>query len=70
MAATYYEQDTRYEVDANVEVLGNVVASNVSTNDGMISAETWTFMVDDGQGGTTTVTKQVAVYAAAQGAGA
>lgn len=34
------------------------------------ASETWTFTVDDGQGGTTTVTKQVAVYAAAQGAGA
>lgn len=33
------------------------------------AAETWTFVTDDGQGGTTTVTKQVAVYAA-QGAGA
>lgn len=32
------------------------------------SAETWTFEVDDGQGGTTTITKAVAVYAqAAQG---
>ena len=36
----------------------------------MPASETWTFAVDDGQGGTTTVTKQVAVYAAAQGAGA
>lgn len=36
----------------------------------MPSSETWTFTVDDGQGGTTTVTKQVAVYAAQQGAGA
>ena len=36
-----------------------------------VSAETWTFVVDDGQGGTTTVTKNVAVYAAqTQGAGA
>jgi hypothetical protein len=33
------------------------------------ASETWTFVVDDGQGGTTTVTKRVAVYAA-QGAGA
>lgn len=33
------------------------------------TSETWTFTVDDGQGGTTTVTKNVAVYAA-QGAGA
>lgn len=29
-----------------------------------VSAETWTFEVDDGQGGTTTVTKSVAVFAA------
>jgi len=37
----------------------------------MPSSETWTFVVDDGQGGTSTVTKQVAVYAAqTQGAGA
>lgn len=37
----------------------------------MPTSETWTFVVDDGQGGTTTVTKQVAVYAAqTQGAGA
>lgn len=28
------------------------------------SSETWTFEVDDGQGGTTTITKSVAVYAA------
>lgn len=35
----------------------------------MPASETWTFAVDDGHGGTTTVTKQVAVYAA-QGAGA
>ena len=28
------------------------------------ASETWTFEVDDGQGGTTTVTKNVAVYAA------
>lgn len=35
----------------------------------MPASETWTFTVDDGQGGTSTVTKQVAVYAA-QGAGA
>lgn len=34
------------------------------------ASETWTFTVDDGQGGTTTVTKQVAVYAAAQTQGA
>ena len=34
-----------------------------------VASETWTFTVDDGQGGTTTVTKNVAVYAA-QGAGA
>ena len=33
------------------------------------ASETWTFVVDDGQGGTTTVTKQVAVYAAAQSQG-
>ena len=33
------------------------------------ASETWTFTVDDGQGGTTTITKQVAVYAA-QGSGA
>jgi hypothetical protein len=36
----------------------------------MPASETWTFTVDDGQGGTTTVTKQVAVYAAAQTQGA
>ena len=37
----------------------------------MPASETWTFTVDDGQGGTTTVTKNVAVYAAqSQGAGA
>ena len=29
-----------------------------------VSAETWTFEVDDGQGGTETVTKSVAVFAA------
>ena len=34
------------------------------------ASETWTFVVDDGQGGTTTITKQVAVYAAAQTQGA
>lgn len=36
-----------------------------------VSSETWTFVIDDGQGGTSTVTKNVAVYAAqTQGAGA
>lgn len=39
------------------------------TENALPASETWTFTVDDGQGGTTTVTKQVAVYAA-QGAGA
>ena len=33
-----------------------------------VSSETWTFEIDDGQGGTTTVTKSVAVFAAAQNA--
>lgn len=46
--------------------LGAALAAKANAT-ALPAAETWTFVVDDGQGGTTTVTKQVAVYAA-QGA--
>ena len=68
MAATA----TGAEITAGGDV-GNISIATALTqlDNDMPASETWTFVVDDGQGGTTTVTKQVAVYAAqTQGAGA
>jgi len=45
-----------------------VAGDSVARASDIPASETWTFEVDDGQGGTTTVTKSVAVFAAAQAA--
>ena len=50
------------DVDDNVGAV-TVNGNPVATNADIPASETWTFEVDDGQGGTTTVTKSVAVFA-------
>jgi hypothetical protein len=48
----------------NVAINLPTVAGTLALASQLPASETWTFEVDDGQGGTTTVTKNVAVYAA------
>lgn len=53
---------------SSIETLATQEWVNALPGPVLPDAETWTFEVDDGQGGTATVTKRVAVYPAQQGA--
>lgn len=55
---------TDADIADSASALGAALAAKANAS-ALPASETWTFTVDDGQGGTTTVTKSVAVYTGA-----